>query len=67
MAEITVTDRAAKYLDSLIDIAEQEKASIADALSTASDAKVSPIQDDDEFVNLCSVLGRYNRLLSLLS
>lgn len=67
MAEISVTDRAAKYIDSLIDIAENEKAAIADALSTASDAKVSPIEDDDEFVNLCSVLGRYNRLLSLLS
>lgn len=67
MAEISVTDRAAKYIDQLIDIAADEKAAIADALSTASDAKVSPIQDDDEFVNLCAVLGRYNRLLSLLA
>ena len=67
MAEITVTDRAAKYIDSIIDVAEQEKSAIADALSTASDAKVNPIQDDDEFVNLCAVLGRYNRLLSLLA
>lgn len=67
MAEISVTDRAAKYIDQLIDIVADEKAAIADALSTASDAKVSPIQDDDEFVNLCAVLGRYNRILSLLA
>jgi len=67
MAEISVTDRAAKYIDQLIDVADKEKAAIADALSTASDAKFTPIEDDDEFVNLCSVLGRYNRLLSLLS
>lgn len=67
MSDISVTDRAAKYIDQLIDIADKEKAAIADALSTASDAKVSPIEDDEEFVNLCSVLGRYNRLLSLLA
>ena len=67
MAEITVTDRTAKYIDILIDTADDEKAAIADALSTAADAKVSPIQDDDEYMNLCSVLGRYNRLLSLIA
>ena len=67
MAEITVTDRTAKYIDSLIDIADKEKAAIADALTTASDAMVSPIQDDDEYKNLCSVLGRYNRLLTLIT
>ena len=66
MAEIKVTDRTAKYIDALMDVAEKEKASIADALTTASDAKFAPIQDDDEYVNLCSVLGRYNRLLSLI-
>lgn len=67
MAEITVTDKTAKYIDALIDTADCEKAAIADALSTAADAKVSPIQDDDEYMNLCSVLGRYNRLLSLIT
>lgn len=67
MAEITVTDRTAKYIDMLVDMAENEKAAIADALTTAADAKVSPIQDDDEYMNLCSVLGRYNRLLSLIT
>lgn len=67
MAEITVTDQTAKYIDMLIDTVDNEKATIADALSTAADAKVSPIQDDDEYMNLCSVLGRYNRLLSLIA
>ena len=67
MAEITVTDRTAKYIDQMMEIADKEKAAIADALTTASDAKLSPIQDDDEYVNLCSVLGRYNRLLSLIT
>lgn len=67
MAEITITDRAAKYIDNLIDTAEKEKSAIADALTTASDALVSPIQDGEEYANLCSVLGRYNRLLSLIT
>lgn len=67
MSEINVTDATAKYIDNLIEIAEQEKASIADALTTASDARMSPIRDDEEYINVCSVLGRYNRLLSLIT
>ena len=67
MAEITVTDKTAKYIDSLMETADKEKARIADALTTASGAKESPIGDDDEYINLCSVLGRYNRLLSLIT
>ena len=67
MAEINVTDRTAKYIDNLVDIAEQEKAAIADALTTVADAKVSPIEDEEEYINLCTVLGHYNRLLSLIT
>jgi len=67
MAEIQITDKAARYIDQMIDAAEKEKGAIADALTTASDAMVSPIDDDDEYKNLCAVLGRYNRLLSLIT
>jgi len=67
MTEIHVTDQAVKYIDNLIETAEKEKAAIADALTTASDARVTPVSDDDEYINLCSVLGRYNRLLSLIT
>lgn len=67
MSEINVTDATAKYIDNLIDTAEHEKAAIADALTTVSDARTSPIHDDDEYVNICSVLGRYNRLISLIT
>lgn len=67
MAEITVTDKTAKYIDSLVDIAEKEKAAIADALTTVADAKVAPIEDEDEYMNLCTILGHYNRLLTLIT
>jgi len=67
MAEINITDRTAKYIDNLRKVAAEEKAAIADALTTASDAKSSPIEDEREYTNLCSVLGRYNRLLSLIT
>lgn len=67
MSEINVTDATARYIDNLIEIAEHEKSAIADALTTASDARMSPIQDDEEYINLCSILGRYNRLLSLIT
>ena len=67
MADITITDRAAKYIDQMVDMIDKEKAAIADALTTASDAMMSPIDDDDEYKNLCAVLGRYNRLLTLIT
>lgn len=67
MTEISVTDRLAKQIDIIMETAEKEKAAIANALTTASDARVTPVQDDDEFINLCEVLGRYNRLISLIT
>ena len=67
MAELTISDRTAKLINNLRAVAGEEKARIADALTTASDAKTSPIEDEGELLNLCSVLGRYNRLLSLLT
>lgn len=67
MAEITITDKAAKYIDMMSELADKEKSAIADALATISDARLHPISDDDEYTNICSVLGRYNRLLSLIT
>lgn len=67
MTEISVTDRLAKQIDIIMETAEKEKAAIANALTTASDARVEPIKDDDEFINLCEVLGHYNRLISLIT
>ena len=64
--EINVSDKMAMYIKELVDIADCEKVKIANALTTATDAKESPIQDNDDFANLCSVLGRYNKLLSII-
>lgn len=66
MAEINVTDQAAKIIDTLIDTAQEEKAHIADALTTAVENMQGHI-DQDEYLNICAVLGRYNRLISVLS
>lgn len=66
MAEINVTDQAAKIIDTLIDTAQDEKAHIADALTTAVENMQGHI-DQDEYLNICAVLGRYNRLISVLS
>ena len=67
MTQISVTDRLAKQIDIIMETVDKEKAAIANALTTASDARVSPVQDDEEYINLCEVLGRYNRLLSLIA
>lgn len=67
MTEIHVTDQAVKYIDNLIETADKEKAAIADALTTASDAKFEPITDSEDFINICEVLGRYNKLLTLIT
>lgn len=66
MAEINVTDQAAKIIDTLIDTAQEEKVHIADALTTAVENMQGHI-DQDEYLNICAVLGRYNRLISVLS
>lgn len=49
MATITVTDKAEKYIESLIDNAEREKSLIADALTwvrTADAAKILGISEN---------------------
>jgi hypothetical protein len=66
MASIEITEKAAKFVDSLIENAEKEKTLIADALTTAVES-MDCQADDEEYLNICSVLGRYNRLISLLS
>jgi hypothetical protein len=66
MATITVTDKAEKYIESLIDNAEREKSLIADALTTATES-IHTLADEDEYLNICKLLGRYNRLISLIA
>lgn len=66
MATITVTDKAEKYIESLIDNAESEKSLIADALTTATES-ITTLADEDEYLNICKLLGRYNRLISLIA
>lgn len=67
MTEINITDKEGKYIDALIEVAEKEKASIADALTTVADARVTPIEDEEGYCNLCTILGHYNRLLSIIA
>lgn len=66
MATINVTEKAAKFIESLIDNAEREKSLIADALTTATE-NIENQADDAEYLNICALLGRYNRLISLIS
>ena len=66
MATITVTDKAEKYIESLIDNAESEKSLIADALTTATES-INSLADEEEYLNICKLLGRYNRLISLIA
>ena len=66
MTQIDITDRAAKYIEKLSERADNEKIAIAEALATVSEATAS-IEDNDEFRNLCSVLGHYHRLLTLIT
>lgn len=65
MATINVTEKAAKFIESLIDNAEREKSLIADALTTATE-NIENQADDAEYLNICALLGRYNRLISLI-
>lgn len=66
MATITVTDKAKKYIESLIDNAESEKSLIADALTTSTES-IDSLADEEEYLNICKLLGRYNRLISLIA
>lgn len=66
MATITVTDKAKKYIESLIDNAEREKSLIADALTTSTES-IDSLADEEEYLNICKLLGRYNRLISLIA
>lgn len=65
METITVTEKAAKFIESLIDNAEREKSLIADALTTTTE-HFENNGDDSEYLNICALLGRYNRLISLI-
>lgn len=65
MATINVTEKAAKFIESLIDNAEREKSLIADAMTTATE-NFENQPDDAEYLNICALLGRYNRLISLI-
>lgn len=66
MTQIEVTEQAVSHINKIVENADQEKASIADALTTAVENMQGHI-DKDEYLNICSVLGRYNRLVTLLA
>ena len=66
MAQIEVSDMAVSHINKIVENAEQEKAAIADALTTAVENMQCNI-DQSEYLNICAVLGRYNRLVSLLA
>lgn len=66
MAQIEVTEQTAKFVNKIVENIEAEKSFIADALTTV----IENIQDEveeKEYMNVCAVLGRYNRLVTLLS
>ena len=66
MTNIEVTCKAATYISKVIENAEEEKSLIADALSTTVE-NMQGRTDNEDYMNVCSVLGRYNRLISLLT
>lgn len=66
MAQIEVTEKTAGFINRIVENIEAEKSFIADALTTV----IENIQDEveeKEYMNVCAVLGRYNRLVTLLS
>lgn len=66
MAQIEVTEKTAGFINGIVENIEAEKSFIADALTTV----IENIQDEveeKEYMNVCAVLGRYNRLVTLLS
>ena len=66
MAQIEVSDSTAKFVNKIVENIEAEKSFIADALTTVIE-NIQDEVDEKEYMNVCSVLGRYNRLVSLLA
>lgn len=66
MSQIEVSEMALSHINMVVENADQEKAAIADALTTAVENMQGHI-DEKEYLNICSILGRYNRLVSLLA
>lgn len=66
MAHMEITEQAAEYIATLAQNANREKMQIADALTTAVETMQGNIEQS-EYMNICSVLGRYNRLISLIT
>lgn len=65
MAQIEVNDKAVSFINKVVENADAEKSFIADALTTV----IENVQEgeDSEYMNVCAVLGRYNRLVTLLA
>jgi len=66
MSTITVTEKAAKFIEDLMENAETEKAIIADAFTAATESMTCHV-DEEDYRNICNVLSRYCRLISLIS
>ena len=66
MAQLEVTETTAKFINNIVGNIEAEKSFIADALTTVIENIQDEVQES-EYMNVCSVLGRYNRLVSLLA
>lgn len=66
MAQIEVNEAAACFFNRIVENIGAEKAFIADALTTVIENMQNDV-DDKEYMNVCGVLGRYNRLVSLIS
>ena len=66
MAQIEVKDNAVSFINKIVENADTEKSFIADALTTVVE-NLQEGSDENEYLNVCSVLGRYNRLVSLLA
>lgn len=66
MANVKLSGEASCFIAQVAANATEEKAMIADALTTATSMLQSNIENA-EYLNLCTVLARYNRLISLIS
>lgn len=66
MAQIELNENAVKFINKVVENADTEKSFIADALTTVVE-NLQEDSDSKEYMNVCSVLGRYNRLVSLLA
>lgn len=65
MREIQVKDEAVGLIEKIQTNMGEEKQAVADALTTVIENMQQTV-DKDEYLNVCAVLGRYNRLISLL-